>query len=610
MYTEFYGHKRHSGFSGSMSCLLASLGVSPWILAEAFLTANAPYDRVRIITSSSSNVDLHTVHRIFKEIGFADYDILPVAGLTALQDQVEQNAFEDRLYSWYLETLASAMEVEVCISGGFKSMAASLQKAAHLLGARDVFHVLADGNPDCMEAVRKAIQNGSVRRISMGPEPGWPTLRRWGRLQGNTIGGGVRTAIQQQLKQMRRTQASAPLVSGASALPFPDLSLLSPDILAWLSHPMEGENDRAWIHALPKVELHCHLGGFATGGPLLKQVRAAAKYPEKLPPFEEPVLPKEWPWARDPLPLGDYMALGDANGSTLLKDPGCLSEQVCLLYQHLKEEKIHYAEIRCSPNNYATDECGALDVLELIQAAFESCEQSAIEHGELAPRVNLLVIVTRRQSGDLSGIARHLSLAVTASARKRRCRVVGVDLAGFEEERTRPVYFQTDFNIAHRCGLAVTAHAGENDDVESIWQAVYKLSARRIGHALHLLDSPDLLRVVRDRAIGIEMCPFANFQIHGFGPMKNQPVYPFLNYLRAGLKVTVNTDNPGISAAGLGENMAFLSSLCPGFTRMDLLHCIRNAIDVAFIEPSEQDQLMEDISQHAFYACQTFAGTI
>src|SRR5690606_34186178 len=100
-----------------------------------------------------------------------------------------------------------------------------------------------------------------------------------------------------------------------------------------------------------------------------------------------------------------------------------------------------------------------------------------------------------------------------------QCRVVGVDLAGFENEETRAHYYRDEFTAAHRCGLAVTVHAGENDDAEAIWRAVYDLSARRLGHALELLSAPDLLRSIAERGVTVEMCPYANYQIKGYRPM-------------------------------------------------------------------------------------------
>ena len=183
------------------------------------------------------------------------------------------------------------------------------------------------------------------------------------------------------------------------------------------------------------------------------------------------------------------------------------------------------------------------------------------------------------------------------------CTVVGVDLAGFESKETRAGYFAADFIGVHRCGLAVTAHAGENDLVEGIWQAVFQLNTRRLGHALHLLDSPDLMRSVVDRKIGIEMCPFANYQIRGFVPMKNINVnYPLMNYLKMGALVSVNTDNIGISNANISDNYLFLSELCPDISRMDVLQLIRNAIETAFIPSEFRIKLISQFSDQIFHS--------
>jgi adenosine deaminase len=170
-----------------------------------------------------------------------------------------------------------------------------------------------------------------------------------------------------------------------------------------------------------------------------------------------------------------------------------------------------------------------------------------------------------------------------------------VDLAGYENITTRAHHYRDDFRAVHRCGLALTIHAGENDDAEGIWSAVFDLNARRVGHALSLGESPDLLRSFADRRIGIEMCPYANLQIKGF-PLDaeeiNKNTYPLLAYLNAGIPVTVNTDNIGISAASLTENFLLLSRLCPGITRLQILQLLRNALDQSFLSSSEKSSLL------------------
>jgi adenosine deaminase len=277
---------------------------------------------------------------------------------------------------------------------------------------------------------------------------------------------------------------------------------------------------------------------------------------------------------------------------------------------------VRYAEIRCSPANYADSARGRSPwvVLSDIKAALDAARNSAAHAHSRDPsspppcRVNLLLIGTRQAKGDYrAGIARHLALAVTAAEHwtsESECRVVGVDLAGYEDKETRAHYFREEFTGVHRCGLALTVHAGENDDAEGIWRAVFDLNARRLGHALSLAQSPELLRSVTDRGIGLEMCPYANLQIRGFAldETAHREVaprrYPLLDYLRAGARVTVNTDNIGISAATLTDNLLLAARLCPGLIRLDLLRLQRNALDSAFVPAGQRTELVRQFAAH------------
>lgn len=597
-----------------MSTLLCTMGSSWAVVPEAFFRRPEGYDRVSVITTEGDAVKVEPLTAFFSEHfpGVA-LDIARLAGFTDLRDSADHARFEEALYRWYLEQADSGKtKPDVCLAGGFKTMSSAMQQAARLFGAARVFHVQADGHPADAEAILEARREGKIRFIDLGDEEGWPQLRGLltedyplrtvGRKGAARLvapeGEGLRAEVDRVIEAGRAGSATRDV-------PFPGLARLPSPWHAWLDEPLDPARDRAWLRALPMAELHCHLGGVATHGPALERVRAAAE--DGGGPFPPaPPLPPGWPEPTTPVALDEYMALGDANGSSLLRDPGCLREQVRVCYEALSTDGVTYAEIRCSPGNYASPGAGrsALDVLADIQTTFAACRESALAGGHpYPPRVNLIVIVTRRDGGDLSSLSRHLALAVTAADLSRECRVVGVDLAGFENPSTRPIYFETDFTPAHRCGLAVTVHAGENDDVESIWQAVYRLSARRIGHGLRLGDSPDLLRAVADRGIGVEMCPYANHQIHGFAPMKHRSPYPLLKYLAAGVKVCVNTDNPGISAAGLSENFAFLATLCPGITRREILRLVRNAYEVAFLDQRTRSVLVAEADAAVEQAC-------
>jgi len=585
-----------------MSVLLISLGTSPAIVPEAFLLPDVAFQAVHVLTTEKPDTGM--VEAFFKE--HARSVPLRITRVKDFHDFISEEdhfRFEEVMYRWILETRTRPEDRYVCLSGGFKTMSAAMQKAAAVLGAAEVFHVLADNCcstpegkpclPGTVEQVMHANRDDHLHFIRLGSESGWPQFRQTFPMEfpltvekQEGVGRWVSApndAFRQQLRQIiERSHNIAGAWEKLGNLPFPILATWSEQDLHWLNARVDPSADVKWIRNLPKIELHCHLGGFATHGDALHEVRAAAEKPEDLPELLEPALPSGWPEPKTPIPLTEYMHLGDANGSALLRDPGCLRQQCKLLYEHFIEHNVIYAEVRCSPANYVSRGRSPWQVLTEIKTGFDDCMTAAP-----GCHVNLIVIATRKEQGDFrAAISRHLALAVSSAEHwtgENECRVVGVDLAGYEDISTRAHYFREEFTAIHRCGLALTVHAGENDDSEGIWRAVFDLNARRLGHALHLVDSPELMRSVADRGIGVEMCPYANFQIKGYAPMPSKKYYPLKHYLDFGIRVSLNTDNIGISACSLTENMVLASRMNPELTRMDLLRLQSNALNTAFV---------------------------
>ncbi|MCS7091415.1 MAG: CRISPR-associated ring nuclease [Verrucomicrobiota bacterium] len=621
--------------AGEATCgpaLYLSLGTSPALVAEAYLLPGVQFQAVHVLTTEKPEVE--PVRELLRPLApHVPLTLTRVEGFTDLRSAADHDLFEEVLVRWFLAFGTPSTERYVCLSGGFKTMSAAMQKCAELLGAAEIFHVLADEiwvaaegrkrPPQTIEEILVARKEGRLHYIRLGPEPGWPQFRSLSReefpLEVVSESDGVQTArapgakLRSHIRSvLERSHNLARAWERLPELPFSVLATWSDAALSWLDEPLNPEDptDRAWLAALPKLELHCHLGGFATHGRLLEQVRAAARRPDRLPRLQPCDPPAGWPLPSKPVDLRTYMRLGNNNGSALLRDPGCLAEHCRLLYEHLLSQRILYAEIRCSPANYADPSEGRSpwDVLQEIRAHFQACMDQARAKSchPFACHVNLILIATRKEAGDYRAhMARHLALAVTAAehwTNPGQCRVVGVDLAGYEDVTTRAHYFREEFTAIHRCGLALTVHAGENDDAEGIWRAVFDLNARRLGHALSLAESPDLLRSVADRGIGVELCPYANFQIKGFpltpsDSVNDSSVYPLLRYLRAGLRVSINTDNIGISAASLTENLHLAARLCPGLKRLDVLWLQRHAIETAFYTAAERLALADQYAR-------------
>ncbi|CAN5216525.1 hypothetical protein BH23VER1_BH23VER1_19130 [soil metagenome] len=604
--------------------LLVSLGTSAAIVPEAYLVAGLEVSEIHVLTSASPSVDVSFVATWFaKNAPQVALTIAKVAGFDSLMDADDHERFEEVLFRWVLEKRgsdasgAAAAPPSFCLSGGFKTMSASVQKAAEVFGATEVFHVICnlDQQPVSPGEISAAHAGGHLHAVRLGASAGWPQLAEVSATDFPLDVVAERSGVRSLAAPRNRTSLRARVrdlsdrinrIAGAwdqvSQLPFVILATWSPADLGWLQEPLDSVLDRPWVESLPKVELHCHLGGFATSGSLLEDVRAAAADPDGLPSVRHHPPPEGWPLPPEPVPLEAYMALGNDGGSAVLGDLGCLRRQCQLLYAEFCAQGVHYAEVRCSPGNYAAGKRGRSPwaVLAEIRDAFQSCMDGG-DPGSIRCHVNLIVIATRRREGDYrAAISRHLALAVSAAEHEtedHRCRVVGVDLAGWEDTTTRAHYFREEFSAVHRCGLALTVHAGENDDAEGIWRAVFDLHARRIGHGLRLLEAPELLRSVADRGIGIEMCPYANYQIRGFDldAGGGRRPYPLAHYLAEGVRVSVNTDNIGISSASLADNILLAARLCPGLSRLDVLRLLRNAVDMAFVRPSARAEMITSV---------------
>lgn len=141
---------------------------------------------------------------------------------------------------------------------------------------------------------------------------------------------------------------------------------------------------------------------------------------------------------------------------------------------------------------------------------------------------------------------------IKKAAASRGCRVVGVDLAG-DEENYPPALFATAVGHARDAGLGITVHAGEFTGPVGIWTAVYHLGAKRIGHGIRAVEDLRLLDRLRERGVTLELCPTSNVRL-GLVPSLGQ--HPLPTFLARGVAVTINSDDPILLGTSLSRELA------------------------------------------------------
>jgi adenosine deaminase len=169
--------------------------------------------------------------------------------------------------------------------------------------------------------------------------------------------------------------------------------------------------------------------------------------------------------------------------------------------------------------------------------------------------------------------------------------ITALDLAG-DEANFPANWFSNHFRRARDNGWHITVHAGESAGADSIWQAIRDLGAERIGHALHAIDSPELMDYLAEHHIGVESCLTSNVQTSCFADYVSHPLKRFLEH---GILATINTDDPGISAITLPYEYNVAAPQA-GLTQEQIRQAQMNALEIAFLHTEEKDRLRADHS--------------
>lgn len=243
-------------------------------------------------------------------------------------------------------------------------------------------------------------------------------------------------------------------------------------------------------------------------------------------------------------------------------------------------EGIHYIEMRFSPHFMA--KAFSLPMAAVVEAVIDGVQAA---ERQFSIHVGLIGILSR--SFGLSSCEKELNAILTA-----RSHFCGVDLAG--DEAGYPAHlFTTLFTRARDAGLQVTVHAGEAAGPQSIWDAIALLGASRIGHGVAAIQDPSLMEYLAKNEIGIESCPTSNYQT---GAVVDTPNHPLRDFLKAGMAVTLNTDDPGISDITLAHEYNVAAKVI-GLDSDALYQIQENGIRQAFLTDSDKASLFRAI-QH------------
>ncbi|MBN2359502.1 MAG: adenosine deaminase family protein [Deltaproteobacteria bacterium] len=337
---------------------------------------------------------------------------------------------------------------------------------------------------------------------------------------------------------------------------------------------------RELLLALPKSDLHVHLDGSVRPSTLIELAR---DYNISLPANTEEGL-YQLVFKERYASLAEYL-MGFRYATAVMQTEPALERIAYELAIDNLEEGVRYVEVRFAPQLHMHRHLGFVPVVKAVdrglrRAADEFNARPQIRSGKEPPFVyGIIVCAMRMFKEGHSEYYNNLlhaqqyapprevySLASLELARAAVCAreeyglpIVGFDLAG-EEAGYPPDDHREAYDFAHQNFMKKTVHAGEAYGPESIFQAITRLHADRIGHGTFLLD-PEMItdptitdrsgyvralsQYIADRRVTLEVCLTSNQQtIPELADLSN---HSLRKQRDSRLSVAICTDNRTVS---------------------------------------------------------------
>ena len=282
--------------------------------------------------------------------------------------------------------------------------------------------------------------------------------------------------------------------------------------------------NEAFFHALPKVELHCHLLGTIQRSTLTEWVQR-----EGVPVSAAEI---EAYYTRGDKPVGVLKVLRLLEKS-LLRSPHDLHRMTLEYLAAAAQQNIRHAEFFWNPTGTARD--SGIGYRAGMQAIVRAMADAEHDHGISS----LLIPAIDREAGASAALE---MVGWVAAHPHEKVAGIGID---YRENDHPPEFFEAAYSMARSAGLKTTAHAGEfGCPWTHVQTALDVLKVDRLDHGYTILQNPELTRRVADSGIVITVVPTNSYYLRTLPRESWAAEHPIRFMPAAGLRVHPNTDDP------------------------------------------------------------------
>src|SRR5262245_5167772 len=299
-----------------------------------------------------------------------------------------------------------------------------------------------------------------------------------------------------------------------------------------------------FIAGLPKAELHIHIEGSLEPEMML----ALAERNGVALPYRDVEA------VRAAYRFGDLQDFLDLyyRGMSVLQQEQDFYDLAMAYLRRAAAQNVRHAEIFFDPQGHTERGIAFKTVIDGLWRALGDGQR------ELGMSASLIMCFLRHL--DEASAERTLDEALPW-----RDRIIGVGLDSSEKGHP-PSKFERVFRKAGELGFLRVAHAGEEGPPAYVREALDLLRIDRLDHGNRSLEDPALVERLRRLQMTLTVCPLSNLKLKVVGRLED---HPLRRMLQAGLRVTVNSDDPAYFGGYLSDNYRAIQRAL-GLTREEL----------------------------------------
>lgn len=340
--------------------------------------------------------------------------------------------------------------------------------------------------------------------------------------------------------------------------------------------PPVSENLRNFITGMPKAELHVHLEGTIRPETVLKLAkRNKLDYPFRTVEEIKHALDNRQATLESFLDL-HYLLI------SVIKTGRDFYDVTYDFLRTCRENNVVYVEMKFDPQFHIEQ---GITFDEMIREIDAGRKDSYRDFGVTA---NLIMCINRERLLESAW-------EMMEQARPHRHLITGLGLDSYEKDN-QPSKYTEVYEYARKQEYRVTAHCDVNQEnsIQHIWKCIDLLKTDRIDHGVNSIESPELIEELIRRDITLTTCP--TWRSLYRSPRDVERIRLMYD---AGLKVTLNTDDPAEFNSGFMNQTLIGATERSGYTKEDLTRLITNAFTGSWMPRDDKNRFIKDLKKYA-----------